>query len=797
MAIDRIKVAEAAQKFSLKGQYTKAIAELQKIVAEDNNDVRTMQRIAELYLKANNPNDAVRTYAEVALIYEAGGFFAKAVAVYRQVLKLSPDELEAKIRLANLYYQTGMLSDALLLFDQVSQAYLQAGDPASYITILTRMVELDPDHVGNRMRLAEQYAVDNLMLPAREHFNAAADTLHRTRRLDEFVKVAERLLIHFPDDEGRHRQLIRALTETQRAARAIPRIQRLLERDPHDAEALELLIEALVSMGEKGRAVAILRELAVGYHEDGHRELEERVLRRIITLDPTDEAARASLSLQNTSPKSVQATGLLSGDEVDRQMGEVDVFLKYNLYDRATDQLRQILKTDPSNQRVIRRKIEVHRQAGQDQAAVREIVRLARLIIDEDLDRAAIVVAEADAIVPGHLDVREFLEEVDARRAASRPKVPLARPAPPVSDPGSFSALDALLGGSASPPRQGPAGMAADADLLGQLEHSLLQSGIAQLGSGASADNLATISLGTDDFLPSDLDDALTEVAILVSEGDHDIARARLFELLGEWPEHAELILARIDELPSAEPVHAEHGEWQGAPSSISNRSVAGEPHGDLFLTDDPDASPDETLQRAPQRDGIVAALVAQSNGPGAPLATSAYEAVNPDLLEDDDDFAIETGDSIDESDIDAPLGRPSSHSVYMLTLSDSLLRRDPDAAVARAIRLRLSGNTAEAIAILGPERTGAYEAAATYEHGLCLLATGALAEAATELLGLLRVRGLAQSDYLLVQYYVGLAYEAAGQGELAAGMFLPLWEHAPEAFPDIAARLHRIRSGG
>lgn len=796
MAIDRIKVAEAAQKFSLKGQYAKAIAELQKIVAEDNNDVRTLQRIAELYLKANNPGDAVRTYAEVALIYEAGGFFAKAVAVYRQVLKLSPDETEAKIRLANLYYQTGMLSDALLLFDQVSQAYLQAGDPASYITILTRMVELDPDHVGNRIRLAEQYAADKLMLPAREHFNAAADTLHRTRRLDEFVKVAERLLIHFPDEETRHRQLIRALTETQRGARAIPRIQRLLERDPHDAEALELLIEALVSMGEKGRAVAVLRELAAGYREDGHREHEERVLRRIIALDPDDAAARESLSLQSPPAAPVEANASLSTDEIERRMGEVDVFLKYNLYDRATDHLRQLLKSDPSNQRVIRRKIEVHKQAGQDQAAVRDIVRLARLVIDEDLDRAAAVVAEADAIVPGHLDVREFLEEVEARRAASRPKAPVPRPAPPVGDAGSFSALDALLGGPTAPIRQGPAGMAADAELLGQLESSLVQSGIAQLGSGASADNLATISLGTDDFLPGDLDDALTEVAILVTEGDHDIARARLFEILGEWPEHAELILARIDELPSAEAGHHEHEEWQGAPSSITHRSVADDAHGDLFLTDDPEASLDETLQHAPQREALLSALAAQSQGSGAPLATSAYQAVSPDLLEDDDDFSIETGESIDESDIDAPIGRPSSHSVYMLTLSDSLLRRDPDAAVARAIRLRLSGSAAEALALLAAERAGTHAAAATYEHGLCLLAAGSFAEAATELLGLLRVRGLAQSDYLLVQYQVGLAYEAAEQGELAAGMFLPLWEHAPEAFPDIAARLHRIRSG-
>lgn len=795
MAIDRIKVAEAAQKFSLKGQYSKAIVELQKIVAEDNNDVRTLQRIAELQVKANLPADAVRTYAEVALIYEAGGFFAKAVAVYRQVLKLSPDEVEAKIRLANLYYQTGMVSDALLLFDQISQAYLQSGDASSYLTILVRMVELDPDHVGNRIRLADQYAADGLMLPAKEHFNAAADTLFRTRRLDEFIKVAERLLNHFPDEDARQRQLIRALTETQRAARAIPRIQRMLERNPHDADALELLIEALLAMGEKGRAIAILRELAVGYREDGHRDLEARVLRRILELDPDDQAANAALSGGGRlAPAPAQPTGL-AADEVERRLGEVEVFLKYNLYDRATDHLRAMLKTDPSNQKVIRRKIEVHKQAGQDQAAVREIVRLARLVMEEDLDRAIAVAAEADSVVPGHLDVREFIEEVEARRAAARPKPAPNRPAPPVLEPGSFAALDALLG-DAPAPKVAPSGMAADAELLGELEHSLLQTGIAQLGSSASADNLATIALGTDDFLPGELDDALTEVAILVSEGDAEIARARLFEMLGEWPEHAELILARIDELPSGETTAEPHEAWSGAPSSISHTSVPDAPQGDLFLTDDPDAAPDETLHRVPQREGLLSEAASAARPAPQVMATSAYEAISPDLLEEEDDFDIETGDEVDESGIDAPLGRPSSHAIYMLSLSDSLLRRDPDSAVAAAIRLRLAGQAEQALALLARERSGTYQAAATFEHGIAQLALGRFAEAASELVTLLRVRGLSQADYLLVQYQVGLAYEAAGQHELAAGMFLPLWEHAPEAFPDIAVRLHRIRSG-
>ena len=78
MAIDRNKVAEAAQKFSLKGQYTKAIAELQKIVAEDNNDVRTLQRIAEM--REQSPSVAVLAAVEGAssdtldAVLDAGAF---------------------------------------------------------------------------------------------------------------------------------------------------------------------------------------------------------------------------------------------------------------------------------------------------------------------------------------------------------------------------------------------------------------------------------------------------------------------------------------------------------------------------------------------------------------------------------------------------------------------------------------------------------------------------------------------------------------------------------------------------
>jgi hypothetical protein len=96
------------------------------------------------------------------------------------------------------------LSDALLLFDQVSQAYLQAGDPASYIAILTRMVELDPDHVGNRIdrhavlqpddnRVVVEQWLDEFGHPASVvRLDGGKDNVERLSQLGDLTQVIRR-----------------------------------------------------------------------------------------------------------------------------------------------------------------------------------------------------------------------------------------------------------------------------------------------------------------------------------------------------------------------------------------------------------------------------------------------------------------------------------------------------------------------------------------------------------------------------------------------------------------------------
>ena len=88
--LNKNKVIAAAQKFVQKGHFDRAIREYQKIVEEDPRDVRIWLKIGDLYAKKNSRQEAVDTYLKVAEFYSKQGFYLKAVAVDKQILKLDP-----------------------------------------------------------------------------------------------------------------------------------------------------------------------------------------------------------------------------------------------------------------------------------------------------------------------------------------------------------------------------------------------------------------------------------------------------------------------------------------------------------------------------------------------------------------------------------------------------------------------------------------------------------------------------------------------------------------------------------
>src|SRR4029079_19831 len=157
-------------------------------------------KIGDLYFKVGKKVEATETYQRVAQFYSDQGFYLKSVAVYKQILKIDPRLVDVNQRLAELYKQLGLLSDAISQYEQVAAFFHKDGRVREALAAMKQIVDLDPETVAARIKLAEMYSRENLPREAIAEFTKAAEQLKDQGRVDEYMKVAERLLFHAPEN---------------------------------------------------------------------------------------------------------------------------------------------------------------------------------------------------------------------------------------------------------------------------------------------------------------------------------------------------------------------------------------------------------------------------------------------------------------------------------------------------------------------------------------------------------------------------------------------------------------------
>ena len=295
LATNKDKLIAGAQKLVEKGQFDKAIKEYLKVVQTDDKDVRIWLKIGDLYAKLGKKQEASETYQKVAEFYSEQGFYLKSVAVYKQILKIDPRLIEVNQRLAELYKQLGLLSDAMQQYETVAAFFHKEGKTREALSALKQIVELDPETVANRIKLAELYSKEQMPREAIDEFTKAAEQLKESGRTDDYMKVAERLLFHSPDNRPVSKELARLYIEKSDPRRALPKLQVCFKADPRDTEVLSLLAKAFESLDQRSKSVSVLKELARILGENGDRQARDEVFRKILTLAPGDPDAEAAL----------------------------------------------------------------------------------------------------------------------------------------------------------------------------------------------------------------------------------------------------------------------------------------------------------------------------------------------------------------------------------------------------------------------------------------------------------------------------------------------------------------------
>ena len=315
MSVNRTKVLEVAQKHLAKGNYDRAIAEYRKLVEDDPRDVRTWLKIGDLYTRKGARREACETYTRVAEHYAKQGFFLKAVAVYKQILKLDAGRLDISLRLAEMYEQLQLVSDALQTYETVAGALARAGDIDRALATLGKMADLDPENIPVRIKYAEALSKAGRTDQAASEFERGATLLRDQGRHEDYLKVAERLLFHRPKDVKLARELAETYLERNDAKRALAKLQLCFKANPKDIATLELLAQAFHLLGQTPKTISVYREIARIYQEGKKPEERARILSKILELDPSDAEARQALA-GYASPREVSRRMELPGGAV-------------------------------------------------------------------------------------------------------------------------------------------------------------------------------------------------------------------------------------------------------------------------------------------------------------------------------------------------------------------------------------------------------------------------------------------------------------------------------------------------
>ena len=147
--MDKSKLFALAEKAVLKNQNDKALEALEKIVHADPRDVKALNKAADLYLKKGQSSKAIEYLFRVGELYDKDGFYSKAIAIYKRILKIesaqSSDEMiETHQKLANLYGHLGLVSDAMSHYKIVVGYFDKHGDKEALLLVLKKVSDIDP-----------------------------------------------------------------------------------------------------------------------------------------------------------------------------------------------------------------------------------------------------------------------------------------------------------------------------------------------------------------------------------------------------------------------------------------------------------------------------------------------------------------------------------------------------------------------------------------------------------------------------------------------------------------------------
>jgi tetratricopeptide (TPR) repeat protein len=377
--IDRIRVIESAERHVKAGKLKEAVSEYEKLLAEDPQDFGTNNIIGDLWVRLGQNEKAVRSFQLVASEYEKRGLHSQALAVYKKIAKIKPDDPDLSIKLADLYCLQGYAAEARKEYFKIAGQFEAAGKGADALRIYERIVKLDKEDLDARAKLAALYKEQGFPDAAAEQFDEIAESMIEKGDLDK----AEQRFLEARDLSPFHPRTILGLVE-------------VYKKENRRKEAIQLVEEAVRKDADNPRFLNLLGGF---YDEDGEADKAEEIFARIVEAHPMNVNARIKLGRLFIRKESLDRAFELYEPLVDN-------LIKKQKEEKAIGLLGLILAAQKTHLPSLEKLAAIYR-SGKDPAKL-EVVN--RVILDEQRrlkqkDKALTTLSELVKIRPDDLEL--------------------------------------------------------------------------------------------------------------------------------------------------------------------------------------------------------------------------------------------------------------------------------------------------------------------------------------------------------------------------------------------------------
>ncbi len=360
--VDQIR-AKAAEYFQ-KGDFAKAVSEYKKVLDLEPGNASTYNFIGDAYVKLSNVGEAVSSYLEAVRGYSNDALYNNAIAVCKKILRVNKDDPEVYKTLGDLYIQQGLVNEAITNLLEYAERKIKQGKADEAFPIYHQIVEINPQNLAVRSKLAEMYLTQKKIPEAIEEFSQLAKTYRDQGRMIEAESLEAKVrgmkgeaapAQAAPEAEVKPDSIIEELSqqrpETPAQKQTTPEL--VIDKEPEPPREEEAakqdwatnieLGDLLVEIGSTQEALDQYHTAANGYMNDGNVGKSVEVYKKIANLQPLELRSRQKLveiALQNNQ----------QDDLIEAYLGLAECLHRRELREQAAAVYQKVLEMDPVNE---------------------------------------------------------------------------------------------------------------------------------------------------------------------------------------------------------------------------------------------------------------------------------------------------------------------------------------------------------------------------------------------------------------------------------------------------------------